>query len=395
MTDVELVSNCIMATRIPVSVSEALSRRMQDGALRVVTPAQDGVDLCSNDYLGLARQLGHVCSTPAHGLARLGATGSRLVSGSTLAHEEVEHFLACFHATEAALLFGSGFEANIGLLGSLGGRGDTILYDELVHASMRDGVRLSIARSHSFRHNDVDDLRRKLQRATGDCFVAVESLYSMDGDCAPLQELCALCRESGAHLIVDEAHATGVYGHQGEGLVQANGLANEVFARVHTFGKALGYRGACVVGSRELRDYLINFARSFVYSTACDLFSLRCIREAYELMAEARRERLSLQHLIGAWAEMAAAYHNVQFLRSASPIQGIVVPGNDFVVRLERRLLEAGFFVRAIRSPTVPRGSERLRICLHSFNRVSELAELLSYVDQLQEMYRGACAAAG
>jgi 8-amino-7-oxononanoate synthase len=384
-----------MSDRIPPSVMNALRKRAQDGSLRTLAPALDGIDLCSNDYLGLARRLGEVCSTPPGGLACLGSTGSRLVSGSTVAHEELEDFLARFHSAESSLLFGSGFEANLGVLASLGGRHDTILYDDSVHASMRDGVRLSLARSYSFRHNDLDDLRRKMRLAKGDCFVAVESVYSMDGDCAPLEGMCAVCQETGAYLIVDEAHATGVYGEQGQGLVHAAGLSDAVFARVYTFGKAVGYRGACVVGSRELRTFLLNFARSFVYSTATDLFSLQCIRTAYELMATAESERTTLRQLVCAWKDLAAAYPQVKFMQSESPIQGVIVPGNAAAVALEEELRELGFFVRAIRSPTVPAGVERLRVCLHAFNCVSHLSDLISCIAQHLGSRRALCVSEG
>jgi 8-amino-7-oxononanoate synthase len=383
-----------MSRRVPSSLVNALRLRTEEGSLRSLAPVVHGIDLCSNDYLGLARRLGEVCATPPEGLASLGATGSRLVSGSTVAHEELEEFLACFHSTEAALLFGSGFEANLGVLGSLGGRNDTVLYDELVHASMRDGIRLSLARSYSFRHNDLDDLRRKIALAKGDCFIAVESVYSMDGDFAPLEELCALCKATGAHLIVDEAHATGVFGEQGEGLVQAAGLADSVFARIHTFGKALGYRGACVVGSFELKEFLVNFARPFVYSTAVDLFSLQCIRRAYELMATARAERSALRQLVATWRELTAGYPHVSFMQSDTPIQGVLVSGNRAAVSLEHELRSAGLFVRAIRSPAVPVGQERLRVCLHSFNRIPQLGELISFVEQRLGARGAVCATA-
>jgi 8-amino-7-oxononanoate synthase len=384
-----------MSRRIPPSVTNALRQRAEEGSLRTLAPAHHGVDLCSNDYLGLARRLGEVCCTPPQGLACLGSTGSRLVSGSTVAHEELEEFLAYFHGAESALLFGSGFEANLGVLGSIGGRNDTIFYDESVHASMRDGVRLSLARAYSFRHNDLDDLKRKMMLAKGDCFVAVESVYSMDGDFAPLEEVCALCQETGAYLIVDEAHATGIYGEHGEGLVHAAGLTDAVFARVHTFGKAVGYRGACVVGSRELREFLLNFARSFVYSTATDLFSLQCIRTAYDLMAAARSERSTLRQLVATWKELAAGYPQIAFLQSEGPIQGVIVPGNRAAVALEEGLRELGFFVRAIRSPTVPVGLERLRVCLHSFNRVPQLSDMMSFIAHRLGSREALCASVG
>ena len=310
----------------------------------------------------------------------MGATGSRLVSGTTRAHEDLESFLAEFHGAPSALLFGSGYEANVGLLSGLGARHDTIIYDELVHASMRDGIRLSAARSYSFRHNDLDDLRSKIAQARGDVFVAVESLYSMDGDTAPLGDLCSLCEEVGAFLIVDEAHSTGVYGKRGEGLVQSQGLHTRVYARVHTFGKAVGYRGAIVVGGETLREYLINFARPFIYSTAPDLLTMRYIDRAYRLMADAHEERARLRELIAGFRLLPSEFPSLTFLASDSPIQGVVLPSNERVLAAEGALQGSGFFAKAIRSPTVPPGSERIRLCLHSFNTLEEVRDCLSRI---------------
>jgi 8-amino-7-oxononanoate synthase len=367
-----------MKAPVPNGIISALNERRRSGALRTLIPHSSGVDLCSNDYLGLAR----ILQTGATGTG--GATGSRLVSGNSNMHEELEHFLAAFHGAEGALLFGSGYEANLGLLGSLGKRTDTIIYDELIHASMRDGARLSPARSFSFRHNDPLDLRTKIANARGEVYVTVESLYSMDGDRAPLSEILSVCEEKGAFLLVDEAHATGVYGAHGEGIVQEQGLEDRVFARVHTFGKALGYRGAVVVGSEPLRSYLINFARSFIYSTAPDTATLETIRRAYELQASMTEERTQLKERITFFRDCAKSYPHLRFLESDSPIQGIILPGNDTVLRTEEKLASCGFFARAIRSPTVPIGQERLRLCLHAFNTHREIADALEIVASSQ-----------
>jgi 8-amino-7-oxononanoate synthase len=334
------------------------------------------IDLCSNDYLGASRR---ICApTASRGVDAVGATGSRLVSGTHNEHLAFEQFLATFHQTESALLFGSGYEANLGLLSATGSRHDTIIYDDRIHASMRDGIRLSMARSFSFHHNDLDDLRSKIPLVRGDCFIAVESLYSMDGDQAPLAELCALAEETGAYLLVDEAHATGVYGEKGEGLVQHLGLQDRVFARIHTFGKALGFKGACVVGPAILRDTLVNFSRPFIYSTAPDLLSVSLMREAYQVTQQLEGERLALFALIEQFRAMRAQFPELRFLESESPIQGVLVPGNEAVLHVEAALREAGFAARAIRSPTVAQGEERIRICLHSFNTRDELHAALS-----------------
>lgn len=372
-----------MSARIPKTVLDALAERRATDALRALVPVE-GVDLCSNDYLGIARELANLvpCLAAVKEAGVLGSTGSRLVSGTTGRHEAVEELLARFHRSEAALLLGSGYEANLGLLGSLGSRHCTILYDELVHASMRDGIRLSAARSYSFRHNDLEDLSKKLAQARGECFVAVESLYSMDGDCAPLVELCELCERHGAHLIVDEAHGTGIFGPEGEGLVQSLGLEARVFARVHTFGKAVGYRGAVIVGARQLREYLVNFARPFIYSTAFDLVSLWYIETAYAIMRKAHSQRATLSGLITKYRSLADEFSQRNTLRTNSPIQAVIVPTNRAVVGVERALAQEGFFAKAIRSPTVPAGRERIRICLHSFNTEDQLRKVFEVLSR-------------
>jgi 8-amino-7-oxononanoate synthase len=376
-----------MTIKIPEYLSAQRKRRGLANSERVLRVHRSAIDLSSNDYLGIARKLASpdVVSRVLEEvrLKEIGATGSRLVSGNFEAHEELEGFLASYHQAESALLFGSGYEANIGLLSAIAGRADTILFDEFIHASMRDGIRLSYAKSLSFRHNDLEDLRKKAALARGDIFIAIESLYSMDGDLAPLVDLCQIANELGAFLIVDEAHSNGVYGPKGAGLVSEFGLHDRVFARVHTFGKALGYKGACVLGSHELRQHLINHARSFVYATAPDLVTLKFIREAYKLMLNADEERTRLFNLIDIARDRRTTYSSLDFLDSNSPIQGVIVKGNEFALTAERLLIDSGLFARAIRAPTVPVGSERIRVCLHSFNTADELADAFSRLDEL------------
>jgi 8-amino-7-oxononanoate synthase len=221
------------------------------------------------------------------------------------------------------------------------------------------------------------------------CCIAVESVYSMDGDIAPLSELCTIAEEFGAYLIVDEAHATGVFGARGEGVVQSLGLANRVFARVHTFGKALGYRGACVVGPAALRCYLINFARPFIYSTAPDKLSVELMRGAYELARGAHQERGALWALVDEFRALRGEFPLLEFLDARSPIQGVVIPGNAAVVAAERALTAAGYAARAIRSPTVPMGRERIRLCLHAYNSITELRQALAVISDCCSPARG------
>ncbi|MEM1214693.1 MAG: aminotransferase class I/II-fold pyridoxal phosphate-dependent enzyme, partial [Bacteroidota bacterium] len=340
------------------------------------TPRVGLVDFCSNDYLGYARM-----SFPASGPQREGATGSRLISGNSALAEAVEAEIAAFHRAEAGLIFSSGYAANLGLLSALCQRQDTIIYDQLLHASLRDGIRLTRSRALGFGHNDLADLRKKLTAAriknAGQLFVIVESVYSMDGDQAPLLAMADCCEEFGANLIVDEAHGTGVLGPRGEGGVVAAGLNERVFARVHTFGKAIGSHGAIVLGSATLRSYLINFARPFIYSTGIPDATLARIQSAYREL-KSGTALLRLRQLITYFQNQCPVQLQEQLLPSTTPIQALVCPGNSAVVHLAQRVQSAGFQVLPIRYPTVPAGEERLRICLHVFNTESEIDQLLT-----------------
>lgn len=255
-------------TPIDTYLNNRLDGRRKAGNLRLLSVLPAGIDFCSNDYLGWAT------NTPWPSLAHMpmGSTGSRLISGNHPIAQQTEEIIAAFHQSEAALLFNSGYDANLGLFSALGHRDVIFIYDELCHASIIDGIRLGICRNkYAFRHNDVwhlQELLAKHAHSQVQLFVAIETIYSMDGDVAPLAHIANVCSQYGAALIADEAHATGVWGPQGGGLVTSLGVQQQVFARIHTFGKALGGHGAAVVGSNVLRSFLVNFARSLVYSTA-------------------------------------------------------------------------------------------------------------------------------
>jgi 8-amino-7-oxononanoate synthase len=353
-----------------------LSLRKEQHAFRELRiPAPGMVDFCSNDYLGLARSA--AMQEAVHTLLQArpfmhGSTGSRLLAGNYAWIEEAENMLAGFHQSPAALIYNSGYDANVGLFSSVPQKGDTIIYDQLIHASIRDGIRLSKAQAFSFVHNDVEDLRKKLKHAEGNIFVAVESVYSMDGDMAPLTVFSSLCNKFNAHLIVDEAHATGVVGEKGEGLVQQLQLQDQCFARIHTFGKAVGCHGAVVLGSVDLREYLINFSRSFIYTTALPPTAIAAIVGSYDLFPYMNGAR---QHLSSLIARFQNADLNVLF--SATPIQVVLAPGNEVIRQLAAKLQAANLDVRAIMHPTVPRGKERLRIVLHSYNTEEEVDQLI------------------
>ena len=357
-------------------MKEALRKRREAGLERKLPPPIAGrLDFCSNDYLGFAQTLPQIQELEA------GATGSRLISGNSKLAEEVENLIADFHGAEAALLFPSGYSANIGLLPAVVGRKDAIIFDKLLHASLRDGIKLTQARALGFAHNDVVNLAKKLSVAEGEKWVIIESVYSMDGDEAPLQEMVEVCQAHGAHLIVDEAHGTGVTGQHGEGSVSALGLEDQVWARVHTFGKAVGSHGAAVLGSKLLKEYLINFARSFIYTTSLPPISLAHIKAAYQQMQETPVVA-ALQERIQYFLAQCPKNVRERLIPSTTPIQAVLCPGNEEVQTLAAHLQVKKIAVLPIRYPTVPQGEERLRICLHTFNTNDQIDQLLATLDK-------------
>ncbi|MFO0323327.1 MAG: aminotransferase class I/II-fold pyridoxal phosphate-dependent enzyme, partial [Bacteroidota bacterium] len=255
----------------PEKLSSLLKTRQENFSLRKLNVIVPTIDFSSNDYLGFSSQeLLYKELTQLQSSNRIGSTGSRLISGNSVLFDELEKNIADYHDAESALLFNSGYDANIGLLSSVPQKGDLILYDELIHASINDGIRLSFAKHFKFKHNDVIDLNHLLERHRNsfkEIYIVIESVYSMDGDSSPLNEIIALSKTFGARVIVDEAHAIGVFGEKGKGLCHELNIQSECFARIYTFGKALGCHGAAVVGSNELKKYLINYSRSFIYTT--------------------------------------------------------------------------------------------------------------------------------
>lgn len=358
-------------------LKQQLNERKASSLYRSLQVNEGLIDFCSNDYLSFARSENikeRVKKYAAQHHHFSGSTGSRRISGNTTFAEDLEKELAAFHNAEAGLLFNSGYDANVGLFSSIAGKGDTIICDELIHASIIDGCRLSHANRYKFIHNNLEDLEGKLKASKGTIFIAVESVYSMDGDIAPLKEIVALAKKYDASLIVDEAHATGVFGKNGRGLVNEVDLEKDVFARVHTFGKAIGCHGAIVSGSEVLRDYLINFSRSFIYTTAMPFHSLITIKSAYDELLTS--DNTYLHSLIAHFKKDFEGFENGYLIESRSPIQCLVVGGNEKTKEVSKQLQLKGFDVRAILSPTVPLGKERLRICLHMHNTEQQVAEL-------------------
>lgn len=356
-----------------------LAQRRQAGALRTlkITDA-NAHDFSSNDYLGLARSA-ELSEAIAQRVASLphagnGATGSRLLTGNNAFTEETEEHLARIFKAPAALVFNAGYSANLSVLSALPQKDDTILYDELAHACIKDGARLSLARRFSFRHNNLNDLEARLNRATGRIFIAVESIYSMDGDACPLADLVPLAERYNATIILDEAHSTGVTGPNGSGLAVSLGLHERIAIRVYTFGKAMGIHGACIAGSENLVRYLINFARPFIYTTAMPAHSIAAIACAFAHVEANMHLQETLQHKIALYLDNARHIGNRTL--STSAIQTALFPGNQRCREAAATLQALGFDVRPILSPTVPQGAERLRICLHTYNSNESVEKL-------------------
>lgn len=375
----------------PKNLSAKLETRKQNNALRKLSLPNDLIDFASNDYIGFSKNKAIFDATHQYlidnKITQNGATGSRLLTGNHKIYQEAETYIAKFHQTESALIFNSGYDANVGFFSSVPQKGNLILYDELCHASIRDGIQLSNAKAYKFQHNDFEDLEKKitnykLQITNQEIYIVTESVFSMDGDTPNLEELAKISNKYKCHLVIDEAHALGVFGHPevsgGEGLVQLLGLQEQVFARIMTFGKGLGCHGAAILGSLELKDYLVNFARSFIYTTGLSPHSVATIIIAYQhLQTEKRSIEQLRENIIHFNQEKTLLGLKPMFVRSKSAIQSAIIPGNQNVKFIANQIQEKGFDVKAILSPTVPEGQERLRFCLHSFNTKEEISEVL------------------
>jgi 8-amino-7-oxononanoate synthase len=370
-----------MISKFPSKLTLLLEKRKSENNFRQLSlPNNKLIDFSSNDYLGFSKspelkKLKEKISRQ-YKLHQEGSTGARLITGNNVLAEATEKQIAKFHNGETALLFNSGYDANTGLLSSVPQKRDLVLYDELCHSSIIDGVRQSFADSYKFRHNDVEHLARLLERNTlaETIYVVTESVFSMDGDCALLKEVSSLCKKHKAFLIVDEAHATGVFGKQGRGLCNAVGIEKDCFARVYTFGKALGTHGAAIVGSKDLKNYLINFARSFIYTTALPPASIASVAAAYGLLKN-KKNKTDLEKNIKLFNSLTSKI--TAKIKSNSAIHCFLIPGNENVIKASENLQKKGFDVRAIKSPTVKAGSERLRVCLHATNSSEEIKMLV------------------
>lgn len=363
---------------VPKKISEALKNRKESGLFRSLDNYDSLIDFSSNDYLGLGKISRHADNLPQ------GSGGSRLISGNHPVFNACEIKLKEYFKAESALIFNSGYDANLGLISSIADRGDIILYDALIHASLIDGMLLSKAELHKFRHNDLqhlEELLNEYSKSGRTIYVITESVFSMDGDFCPLEKLIQLCEKNKAWIILDEAHAGGVIGAGGKGLACELGLQNKIFARIITFGKALGLHGACILGSEELKHFLVNFSRSFIFTTATSPASiahlLQILNEDY-----IEERRLKLLENIHYFRQKSSKLNSMQ--SQEGPIQIFLCSGNNKVNKATIEAMKYGLFVKGIKYPTVPAGKERLRICLHSYNTHSDIDKLIEFLVGLE-----------
>ena len=349
-------------------IQNALNERKNKGNYRTLKAVGKFTDFFSNDYLGLSA-LKNECKNTFYSPG-----SSRLIAGTTSAHLSVEEYLAHHFEGEAALLFNSGYVANLAVFSTLAKKGDIVLYDEHIHASIKDGIRLSFAQGIKFKHNDIKDLERLLTHHCGkNIFVAIEALYSMEGVKSPLKEMIDLCQQYQAKLILDEAHSGGTYGENGKGLSATLKNNDLIFLRVFTFGKAFGSHGACVITSELVKDYLINFARPFIYTTAMPRFMVEDILlKVSSSTIHERQKRLeeNIHFFINQFPK--------GFLKSDvnSPIQTVYFKSMDVFRKIENKSLTENLGVKAIYAPTVQEDKERLRISIHAHNTKKELQKL-------------------
>ncbi|MDG4654417.1 aminotransferase class I/II-fold pyridoxal phosphate-dependent enzyme [Chryseobacterium arthrosphaerae] len=358
---------------------QSLNKRKEEGRLRRLQPKSEGIDFYSNDYLGLARntELQKILLKNVNDHPELlsGSTGSRLISGNSSVALKTEEFIAEKHQFPAALLFPSGYNANLALFSSILSRHDTIIVDEQIHRSVHDACKMSNAKKLKFRHNDLEDLEKVLQRQNGPCYIAIESLYSMEGDFAPILEIAEMARQYGAGVIVDEAHSFGVLGY---GLIEKYQLQDKVFAAVVTYGKALGAHGAAILCSKTVKEYLVNFASPFIYTTSVQDFQWMSIKKGYEFLETHQDLNIRLQENIKTFINQGLSSPS----SDGSPVQAIIIPDNLKLKTLQNTLTDKGFLTYAVYSPTVKAGSERLRICLHSFNTEEEIMKLTGIIKE-------------
>jgi 8-amino-7-oxononanoate synthase len=366
-------------TAVAIKLEEIKSQQLY----RELRTSENLLDFASNDYLGLSRspEIKEALIREIQLGCPLGSTGSRLLTGQTKFHERVEAFLGDLFSAPSALLFSSGYLANLGVMVAFGSLDAEFFSDKLNHASFVDGIRLTKSKKSIFRHNDLNDLSEKLKSSTSKLKVIVtESVFSQDGDLIPLEHLINIANREGAWLIVDEAHATGVIGRRGLGCLEDFKFNKERVIAIHTGGKALGGQGAFVVSSQDVRNLLINRARSFIFNTALSPLSALQLEYALRIVI---RNSLARREI----SELSKVFRNTLFgddknHTCESHIVPVVLGTNMRVIEMQRKLQSRGFDVRAIRSPTVPLGTERLRVTLKSFHQHQDVISLAKFLKE-------------
>jgi len=363
---------------------DKLNQRKEDNNFRKLSLHNNSlIDFCSNDYLGLAKNdelKKNIIAKYSQLPLNSGSTGSRLLTGNYIEIEQLEEKIAKYHNYEKALLFSSGYLANTGLLSCIATRHDTYIFDEQSHASIKDGVRMSNAKQYSFKHNDLEDLEKKIKQAQGACFIVVESVYSMEGDFSPLIEISKLSEQYGCMLIVDEAHSAGIFGKKGEGIVSSENLSGKVFATIVTYGKAFGCQGAAILCSEELYKYLINFSRPFIYTTAISPVLTCCISESYNYINNNTDTIKKLNNNINHYIKNVTPFKNEFISKNLSAVQYLKIHSTTAVKNMSLTLQNQGFLTKSITYPTVPKNKERIRIILHSYNSFLEIEKLFNVI---------------
>ncbi|MBI2259032.1 MAG: pyridoxal phosphate-dependent aminotransferase family protein [Flavobacteriia bacterium] len=358
-----------------LKLKEKLHIRKEEGNYRQIQLQKTSkIDFFTNDYLGVSKN--DLIKLPKKSNFK-GSTGSRLLSGNSKEALSCEKKVAQFFLAESSLIFNSGYDANIGLISTIIGREDIIIYDEKIHASLRDGIVLSRGKSYSFSHNDLMDLQKKLDKFSTikNVYVIIESLYSMDGERAPLKDISNLCEKFRTKLIVDEAHSVGIFGENGKGLCVENNIHKKVFARIITFSKAYGFIGAAVLAKEEVIQFLINFCRSFIYTTALPPLAYYKIEKI--LKKDLSRERNALIKNIQYYTDCVNS-------AQIGPIQFIKCSEFMHFEEIVRKLKKVKIFQKIIKYPTVPKSEEGIRLTFHSFNTKKEIEILLSILNPVK-----------
>ena len=373
---------------IPKKLQDQLDAHHAEINFRALDTPQLLVDFASNDYLGFSMSNEIFDRTHYYleneFIFQNGSKGSWLLSGNHQLYAEVEELICKTYHCNAALIFNSGYNANIGFFSCVPQQDDIIFYDELIHASIRDGITMNKAKSFAYKHNDLDDLKRICQNIqehfceNTEVYIATESVFSIDGDTPDLVALANFCSLNKFRLVVDEAHAIGVFGDHGDGLVHSLGIDKAVFARLISFGKALSSHGAAILGDQGLIDYLINFSSPSSYTTAIPPHSLMTIKASYKELDQTHAIKKLHENITFFKEQLIANHLEKYFTESNSAIQCCTVSDSEKVKKIVRYLNEKGFDPEPIFSPKVPRGQERIRFCVHAYNSEDEITKVLA-----------------